>query len=94
MAYGVSGILIIALLLSTVVMLNNYGELKNIKQTLSNFNMKQEAQAVNQILNSETTPETTGKKKMITEKVRLVKTKKLSFQKQRMMKKQILQKQS
>ena len=29
MAYGVSGILIIALLLSTVVMLNNYGELKN-----------------------------------------------------------------
>ena len=63
MAYGVSGILIIALLLSTVVMLNNYGELKNIKQTLSNFNMKQEAQAVNQILNSETTPETTRKEK-------------------------------
>lgn len=54
-AYGISGLLIVALLLSTVVMLNNYGELKNIKQTLSNFNMKQEAQAVNQILNSETT---------------------------------------
>lgn len=49
-AYGISGLLIVALLLSTVVMLNNYGELKNIKQTLSNFNMKQEAQAVNQIL--------------------------------------------
>lgn len=54
-AYGISGLLIVALLLSTVVMLNNYGELKNIKQTLSNFNMRQEAQAVNQILNSETT---------------------------------------
>ncbi len=27
-AYGVSGLLIVALLLSTVVMLNNYGELK------------------------------------------------------------------
>ncbi|WP_302626331.1 LysM peptidoglycan-binding domain-containing protein [uncultured Eubacterium sp.] len=57
-AYGISGLLIVALLLSTVVMLNNYGELKNIKQTLSNFNMKQEAQAVNQILNSNN--ETTG----------------------------------
>ena len=63
MAYGISGILIIALLLSTVVMLNNYGELKNIKQTLSNFNMKQEAQAVNQILNGETAMETTYRKK-------------------------------
>ena len=34
-AYGVSGLLIVALLLSTVVMLNNYGELKNIKSTLA-----------------------------------------------------------
>ena len=30
-AYGVSGLLIVALLLSTVVMLNNYGELKILK---------------------------------------------------------------
>ena len=54
-AYGISGMLIVALLLSMVVMLNNYGELKNIKQTLSNFNLKQEAQAVNQMLNNQTT---------------------------------------
>lgn len=73
MAYGISGLLIVALLLSTVVMLNNYGELKNIKQTLSNFNADQEAKAVNQILDSYTesvsqmesgeTKETTNKEK-------------------------------
>lgn len=51
-AYGISGLLIVALLLSTVVMLNNYGELKNIKQTLSAFNVNQQAQAVNEILGS------------------------------------------
>lgn len=51
-AYGISGLLIVALLLSTVVMLNNYGELKNIKQTLSSLNRNQEAQAVNEILGS------------------------------------------
>jgi LysM repeat protein len=51
-AYGISGLLIVALLLSTVVMLNNYGELKNIKQTLSTLNKNQEAQAVNEILGS------------------------------------------
>lgn len=51
-AYGISGLLIVALLLSTVVMLNNYGELKNIKQTLASLNQNQEAQAVNQILGS------------------------------------------
>lgn len=51
-AYGISGLLIVALLLSTVVMLNNYGELKNIKQTLSSLNKTQEAQAVNEILGS------------------------------------------
>ncbi len=51
-AYGISGLLIIALLLSTVVMLNNYGELKNIKQTLSGYSMNEEARAVNQQLNS------------------------------------------
>lgn len=51
-AYGISGLLIVALLLSTVVMLNNYGELKNIKQTLAEFNVNQQAQAVNEILGS------------------------------------------
>ena len=51
-AYGISGLIIIALLLSTVVMLNNYGELKNIKQTLSGYSMNEEARAVNQQLNS------------------------------------------
>ena len=51
-AYGISSLLIIALLLSTVVMLNNYGELKNIKQTLSGYSMNEEARAVNQQLNS------------------------------------------
>lgn len=51
-AYGISGLLIIALLLSTVVMLNNYGELKNIKQTLSGYSMNEEARVVNQQLNS------------------------------------------
>lgn len=50
-AYGISGLLIVALLLSTVVMLNNYGELKNIKQTLAGYNMDEEAKAVNQMLN-------------------------------------------
>lgn len=49
-AYGISGLLIVALLLSTVVMLNNYGELKNIKQTLSGLTMDKEAKAVNQLL--------------------------------------------
>lgn len=49
-AYGVSGLLIVALLLSTVVMLNNYGELKNIKQALSGINIEKQAQAVNQLL--------------------------------------------
>ncbi len=52
LAYGISGMLIVALLLSTVVMLNNYGELKNIKQTLANYNLKQEAQAVNEIIDA------------------------------------------
>ena len=51
-AYGVSGLLIVALLLSTVVMLNNYGELKNIKQTLSDFSTNRQAQAVNELLGS------------------------------------------
>ncbi len=53
-AYGISGLLIVALLLSTVVMLNNYGELKNIKQTLAGYSMDEEARVVNQMLNGET----------------------------------------
>lgn len=53
-AYGISGLLIVALLLSTVVMLNNYGELKNIKQTLAGYSMDEEARMVNQMLNGET----------------------------------------
>lgn len=52
-AYGISGLLIVALLLSTVVMLNNYGELKNIKQTLSQYSMDKEARVVNQLLAGE-----------------------------------------
>lgn len=52
-AYGISGLLIVALLLSTVVMLNNYGELKNIKQTLAGYSMNEEAKAVNQMLNGD-----------------------------------------
>lgn len=52
-AYGISGLLIVALLLSTVVMLNNYGELKNIKQTLAGYSMDEEARVVNQMLNGE-----------------------------------------
>lgn len=54
-AYGISGLLIVALLLSTVVMLNNYGELKNIKETLATFNINQQAQVVNEILSSQET---------------------------------------
>ena len=45
-AYGVSGLLIVALLLSTVVMLNNYGELKNIKSTLAGISREQSATTV------------------------------------------------
>ena len=61
MAYGISGLLIVALLLSTVVMLNNYGELKNIKNTLSNYSVDRQAQAVNQILEAETMTEKPSK---------------------------------
>lgn len=56
-AYGISAVLIIALLLSTIVMLNNYGELKNIKQSLKTMNDNQSAQAVNKIIESITTQE-------------------------------------
>lgn len=53
-AYGVSGLLIVALLLSTVVMLSNYGELKNIKSTLAGISRDNEAKAVNEILSAYT----------------------------------------
>lgn len=52
LAYGVNGVLIVALLLSTVVMLNNYGELKNIKQELANYSLTREAKAVNEIIDA------------------------------------------
>lgn len=56
-AVGISGLLIIALLLSTIVMLNNYGELKNIKTSLENINENKNSQAVNQIIDSLSTSE-------------------------------------
>lgn len=58
-AVGISGLLIIALLLSTIVMLNNYGELKNIKTSLENINDNKNSQAVNQIIDSLSTSEST-----------------------------------
>lgn len=57
-AYGVSGLLIVALLLSTVVMLNNYGELKHIKETLAVINTGQQVQAVNNSLENDVEKET------------------------------------
>lgn len=62
-ALGVSAMLIVALLLSTIVMLNNYGELKNIKSSLENMNDNENAQAVNQIISSLTTTEETSESK-------------------------------
>ena len=59
-AYGISGLLIVALLLSTVVMLNNYGELKNIKNTLSDINSNNEVRAVNEILSAYTVEDETS----------------------------------
>ncbi len=64
LAYGISGMLIIALLLSTVVMLNNYGELKNIKNTLSGYTLNQEAKAVNEIIESYSQEQTTENEKV------------------------------
>lgn len=66
-AYGISGLLIVALLLSTVVMLNNYGELKNIKETLATFNINQQAQVVNEILSSQETTALVGETSAIQE---------------------------
>jgi len=50
-AYGISSLLIIALLLSTVVMMNNYGELQKLKSTIDGNN-ENNAIAVNEILSS------------------------------------------
>jgi len=52
LSYGISSVLIIALLLSTVVMLNNYGELKNLKNSIDTMNSDDNIQAVNEILSS------------------------------------------
>lgn len=69
LAYGVNGILIIALLLSTVVMLNNYGELKNIKKELANYSMTREAKAVNEIIDAYSGNEVFTKNEPVTEKI-------------------------
>ena len=63
-AYGISGMLIIALLLSTVVMLNNYGELKNIKKTLAGYQTNREAKAVNEIIDAYQQEQTTENEKL------------------------------
>lgn len=52
LAYGISSMLIIALLLSTVVMLNNYGELKNLKSSIEEMSKDDNVVAVNEILSS------------------------------------------
>lgn len=52
LAYGISSMLIIALLLSTVVMLNNYGELKNLKNSIEKMSNDDSVVAVNEILSS------------------------------------------
>lgn len=51
-AYGISSMLIIALLLSTVVMLNNYGELKSLKNSIEEMSNDDSVVAVNEILSS------------------------------------------
>lgn len=51
-AYGISSLLIIALLLSTAVMLNNYGELRKLKNSIETMGKEDSAEAVNQILSS------------------------------------------
>ena len=51
-AYGISSLLIIALLLSTAVMLNNYGELRKLKKSIETMGKEDSAEAVNQILSS------------------------------------------
>lgn len=51
-AYGISSMLIIALLLSTVVMLNNYGELKKLKNSIEEMSDEDSVEVVNEILSS------------------------------------------
>ncbi|MCR5703433.1 MAG: LysM peptidoglycan-binding domain-containing protein [Eubacterium sp.] len=63
-AYGISGMLIIALLLSTVVMLNNYGELKNIKKTIAGYQTDREAKAVNEIIDAYEKEQTTENERL------------------------------
>jgi len=52
LSFGLSSILIIALLLSTIVMLNNYGELKNLKYSIDTLNNSDNVKEVNEILSS------------------------------------------
>lgn len=51
-AYGISSMLIIALLLSTVVMLNNYGELRSLKASIENISGEDSVEAMNEMLSS------------------------------------------
>lgn len=51
-AYGISSMLIIALLLSTVVMLNNYGELRSLKASIENMSGEDSVEAMNEMLSS------------------------------------------
>lgn len=60
-AYGISSMLIIALLLSTVVMLNNYGELKSLKASIENMSGEDSVEAMNEMLSS-IVPTTEGSK--------------------------------
>lgn len=66
-AYGISSLLIIALLLSTVVMLNNYGELKKLKNSIEKMSGDDSVQAVNEILSS-IMPTTQANEEGITDK--------------------------
>ncbi|MBR3646305.1 MAG: LysM peptidoglycan-binding domain-containing protein [Lachnospiraceae bacterium] len=50
--YVLSSFLIVALLLSTVVMMNNYGELKNLKTSIDNINVEDNLLAVNEMISS------------------------------------------
>lgn len=52
LTYAMSSMLIIALLLSTVVMMNNYGELKNLKTSIEGMNSNDNIVAVNEMLSS------------------------------------------
>lgn len=50
--YVLSSFLIVALLLSTVVMMNNYGEIKNLKTSIDHINTSDNILAVNEMISS------------------------------------------